>query len=96
MNAELIRLAERKASLVARVGRQRAELAQALAPWNEPLAIVDKGLLAVHYLRRHPALLAGLIVFSAVLRPKGAVKWFQRGWMVWKIALTVRRRLFGL
>lgn len=96
MNAELIRLAERKASLVARIGRQRTELAQALAPWHGPLAVVDKGLLAVRFLKCHRALLAGLIIISVVLRPKFAARWFQRGWVVWKMALTIRRRLSGV
>ena len=96
MNAELIRLAERKASLVAKIGHQRTELAMAFAPWHGPLAVVDKGLLAVHYLKRHPALLAGLVLFTMVLRPKVAFRWFQRGWLAWKMALTVRRKLSGL
>lgn len=96
MNAELIRIAERKASLVAIIGRQRTELAQTLAPWHESLAIVDKGLLAVRYLKCHPVLLAGLAIVSVVLRPKFSAKWVQRGWMVWKMALAVKRGLSGL
>jgi len=96
MNAELIRLAERKASLVARIGRQRIELAQALVPWRGPLAIVDKGLLAVRFLKCHPVLLVGLAIVSVVLRPKFSARWFQRGWMVWKMALAVKRGLSDL
>ena len=96
MNAELIRVAERKASLVSKIGRQRTELAQILEPWHEPLAIVDKGLLAIHYLKSHPVLLVGLAIVSVVLRPKFSTKWFQRGWMVWNMALAVKRRLSGL
>jgi hypothetical protein len=96
MNAELIRIAERKVSLVAKIGRQRTELAQTLAPWHEPLAIVDKGLLAIRYLKCHPALLVGLTIVSVVLRPKLSAKWVQRGWMVWKMALAVKRGLSGL
>jgi len=96
MNAKLIRLEERKASLVAKIERQRTELAQASAPWRGPLAVVDKGLLVTHYLKRHPELLAGLVLFSVVFRPKFAIRWFQRGWVAWKMALTVRRKLYGL
>jgi hypothetical protein len=96
MNAELIRIAERKASLLAKIGRQRTELAQATAPWHEPLALVDKGLLAVRYLKCHPVLLVGLAVVSVALRPKFSASCFQRGWMVWKMALAVKRRLSGL
>ena len=96
MNAELIRIAERKASLVSEIGRQRTELAQILEPWYEPLAIVDKGLLAIRYLKCHPVLLVGLAIVSVVLRPKFSGKWFQRGWMVWNMALAVKRGLSGL
>ena len=96
MNAELIRIAERKASLVAEIGRQRTELAQATAPLHEPFMLVDKWLLAVRYLKCHPALLVGLTIVSVVLRPKFSAKWFQRGWMVWKMALAVKRGLSGL
>jgi len=96
MNANLIKLAERKTLLVARIGNQRTELEQALAPWHGRLAIVDKGLLAVQYLKCHPVLLAGLILFPLIFRPKLAIKWFQRGWLVWKMALTIRRKLSGL
>ena len=96
MNAELIRIAERKASLVAKIGRQLTELAQATTPWHETLALVDKGLLAVRYLKCHPVLLVGLAIVSVVLRPKLSAKWFQRGWMVWKMALAVKCGLSGL
>lgn len=96
MNAELTKLAERRASLVARIGCQRIELAQASAPWHGPLAVVDKGFLAVRFLKCHPVLLAGLIIVSVVLRPKFSVRLFQRGWMVWKMALAVKRGLSGL
>ena len=44
MNAKLIELAERRTTLVARAATQRAELSQALAPWREALAVVDRGL----------------------------------------------------
>lgn len=96
MNTELIRITERKALLVSKIGRQRTELAQVFEPWHEPLAIVDKGLLAIRYLKCHPLLLVGLAMVSVVLRPKISGIWFQRGWMVWKMALAVKRGLSGL
>ena len=96
MNAELIRVAERKASLVSKIGRQRTELAQIFEPWHEPLAIADKGLLVIRYLKCHPVLLVGLAMVSVVLRPNFSGIWFQRGWMVWNMALAVKRGLSGL
>ena len=93
MNMKLIELAERRAMLVARAAIQRSELAQALAPWRRPLAVVDQGVLAVRYLSRHPGLLLGVAGFAAVLRPKRVFGWLRRGWMVWRTVLAVKRRL---
>ena len=95
MNTKLIELAERRATLVAKAATQRTELAQALAPWRRPLAVVDQGMLAARYLGRHPELLVGVAVFAAVLRPKRAFGWLRRGWVVWRMALAVKRRLSG-
>lgn len=96
MNARLTELAERRATLVARAATQRAELSQAAAPWRGPLAVADQGLAAVRYLGSHPALLAGVVALVAALRPMRAAKWLRRGWLVWRMALAVKRRLSGL
>lgn len=96
MNARLIELAERRATLVARAATQRAELLQAAAPWRGPLAVVDQGLAAVRYLGSHPALLVGVVAFVAALRPMRAAKWLRRGWLMWRMALAVKRRLSDL
>jgi hypothetical protein len=69
MNAKLIELGERRATLVARAATQRAELSQALAPWRRPLAVVDQGWGAVRNLRNQAALLAGVAAFVVPLRP---------------------------
>jgi hypothetical protein len=95
MNAELIRITERKALLVAKIDHQRTELAQTLVSWQEPMAIVDKGFRAVRCLKCHPILLMGLAMVVVVLRPKLSIGWFSRSWLVWKTALAVKRRLFG-
>lgn len=95
MNARLIELAERRATLVAKVAAQRAELAQGLAPWRRPLALVDQGVLAARYLGRHPALLVGVGVFVAALNPKRILGWARRGWIAWRMVLAVMSRLPG-
>ena len=96
MNAKLIELAERRTILVARAATQRAELSQALAPWREALAVVDQGLVAVRYIRSHAALLVGVAAFVVPLRPWRMAKWLRRGWLVWRMALAVKRILPGL
>ncbi len=93
MNAKLIELVERRTTLVARAATQRAELSQALAPWRRPLAVVDQGWVAVRYIRNHAALLAGVAAFVVPLRPLRVARWLRRGWLVWRMALAVKRIL---
>lgn len=95
MNAKLIELAERRAMLVARAATQRRELAQAFAPWRGPLAIADQGVLAARYLGRHPELVVGAVAFAAVLSPRRVFGWLRRGWVVWRMALAMKRKLSG-
>jgi hypothetical protein len=95
MSAKLMELAERRATLVARVATQRAELSQALSPWWRPLAVMDEGLLAVRCIRNHAALLVGVVAFVAPLRRLRLARWVGRGWLVWRMALAVKRILPG-
>lgn len=92
-NAKLLELAERRAMLVSRAAAQRKELAQALTPWHGPLAVVDRGVSVFRYLRQHPALLAGAMVGVAVLRPKRVFSLVRSGWVAWRMAMAVKRKL---
>jgi hypothetical protein len=96
MNAKLIEFAKRRTTLVARAATQRAELSRNLAPWRGPLAVVDEGLVAVRYIRNHAALLVGVVAFVAPLRPLRLARWLQRGWLMWRIAVAMKRILPGL
>jgi len=95
MNAKLIQLAERRTTLVARVATQRVELSQTLAPWRVSLAMVDEGLVAMRYIRNHAALLVGVVAFVGPLQPLRLGRWLRRGWLVWRMALAVKRILPG-
>jgi hypothetical protein len=99
MNAKLIELAERRATLVARAEAQRAELSQALAAWRSPLRMIDQGIAAVRYVGRNPVVLAGVVAAMVVFRPLRLVKWLPPGWLMWRVvrvALGARRILPGL
>ncbi|MFZ0105346.1 MAG: YqjK family protein [Thiobacillus sp.] len=90
MNQELTQLAERRRRLVAQAAAQRIALAQTVEPLRARLALVDRGVNAVRVIRRHPALLAGAALLLVVLRPRYAVKWLQRGWLVWQVGRRLR------
>ena len=96
MNAKLIQLAERRTTLVARAATQRVELSRILTPWRGSLAMVDEGLVAMRYIRNHAALLVGIAAFVVPLRPLRLARWLRRGWVVWRMAVAVKRFLPGL
>jgi hypothetical protein len=91
MSARRAALAARRERLVAQAAAQRAALARDLAPWRAPLALADRGLAALRYLKRHPALLVGVTVAFAAWRPKRVGHGLGRAWRMWRLA----RRLFG-
>ena len=90
MNKKLTLLAERREYLAAQAAAQRIMLAQSLEPWRAPLALADRGVAALRYIRSHPALLLGTAFVIAVLRPGRTARWLGRVWGVWQIS----RRLF--
>ncbi len=88
----LVELSRRRAELVERSAAQRAELGDICHVWRLPLAIVDQGVTVWRFFRVHPALLVGLGVAFAVARPRRAVKWFSRGWTLWRFFRGVAAR----
>ena len=90
MSQQLAHLAERRQRLVAQAAAQRITLAHDMEPLRARLALVDHGVNAVRYIRRHPALLAGAALLLFALRPRHAVKWLQRGWLVWQVGRRLR------
>jgi hypothetical protein len=92
MNKKLTRLAERRGLLIAQAEAQRAALTINIAPWRSHLALADKGIAAVRYIRSRPALIVGAALLIAVLRPRRAGTWLQRGWLAWQIGRRLRGR----
>lgn len=85
MNNKLAQLAARRQQLVAQAADQRTALAHNLEPWRARLALADRGIAGLRYIRRHPVLMVGATLLFSVLRPKGVGKWLQRGLAVWQI-----------
>jgi YqjK-like protein len=90
MNKTLIRLAERRERLVTRAAEQRVVLAQNIEPYRIPLALADRGIYALRYIKSHPEWLVGVVVLFAALRPGRIGKWLGRGWVTWQMMYTLR------
>jgi len=83
MNEKLFELAQRRSELLARIAKQREQLADVAAEWDAPLAIADHGVAAVFFLRRHPLLVAG--VTAVILKRRSSAAALVWGmWRVWK------------
>lgn len=93
MNSKIVHLAERRAILVARIARQRMQLAEAVAPFRGPLAVVDKGLHALRYLANHPLLVAGVVTIAGMIKSRHWLSVLKKGWMLGGLALAARRRI---
>ncbi|MBW8329748.1 MAG: YqjK-like family protein [Thiobacillus sp.] len=92
MNGKLTRLAERRSVLFALAAAQRTALATDMTPWRARLALADKGVAAVRYVRNRPALILGVALLLAALRPRRTGTWLQRGLLAWQIGRRLRGR----
>lgn len=88
--SELNEVIARRKLLVAQSALHRATLAQGIAPWQPRLALVDRGVAAVRYVRRYPMALAAAGLLVAALRPRIGSLWLQRGLLLWQVASRFR------
>jgi len=89
VNQKLIQLSEKRERLVKRAAQQRVTLRQDIEPWRVPLALADRSIVALHYVRRHPHWVVGIVILLAVARPSRAWKWLERGLITWQVVKTV-------
>lgn len=90
MSKKLAELAARRQQLVAQAEDQRTALAHNMRPWRARLALADRGVAALRYIGRSPALMVGATLLLAMLRPRRLGKWLQRGLVVWQIGRRFR------
>jgi len=76
-------LMQSRGELLARISSQREQMIEIGSELQGPLAIVDEGLDAVRFLRRHPLLVAGAILV-VVMRRRGVAGLVGGIWGVWK------------
>lgn len=88
MNVKLAKLEQRRQRLVAQAAAQRVLVAQHIEPWHTPLALADRGLALVHYVKQHPVLMVGSFSLLGLMRLTRTGKWLQGGWLIMQVART--------
>jgi hypothetical protein len=83
MNEKLFELKQRRGKLLARIAAQRGQIAEAGAEWDAPLALADRGIAGVRYVRRHPLMVAGAMAFI-LIRRRSAAGLMWGAWRLWK------------
>ena len=81
MKKKLASIAERRQLLVAQAEQQRVSLTKNIQPLQGGLALADKSLNIVRYVKKHPILIMGLVSLIGLLRPMRAAKWMRRSWI---------------
>jgi hypothetical protein len=91
MNYKLLKLAERRKLLVSELAMQRLILSQNIDGLHAPLALADRGLSVIRYIKQHPAWVASSSLAAlSIVRPNRIVKWFIRGRLAWQIIRKLR------
>lgn len=84
MNKQMLEVMQRRSELLAKIAVQREQVAGAGARWEAPLALVDKGLAAVHFLRSRPLLVAGIAALFTIRR-RSVTGMVTGAWRLWKL-----------
>lgn len=93
MDGRLAAIEARRARLVKRAARERADVAHTLQSWAQPLGFMDSCIGVVRLVISHPPLVAAVVFVSALLRPRRALKWAQRGWALWQSYRWLTRKI---
>lgn len=93
MNHRLQKLAVRRHLLIAQAASQRQLLAHDSLSMHKPLAMMDKALVALRYIKHHPIYIAGGgAALLSIAKPSGIGKWYRRGWLAWQILNKFRNK----
>lgn len=84
MKERLIDIRVRRARLQAKIEAQRNAVGIITERWERPLAVADTGLAALHFVKSHPVLLAG-VGAAFVFRFRGATGLAATGWRLWRL-----------
>lgn len=90
MSYPLQKLTVRRQRLIAQAESQRVLLAQNADSLRKPLAMADKGLNVLRYIKHHPLVVAGGgATLLSIANPNGITKWLRRGWLAWQLTKKI-------
>jgi hypothetical protein len=96
MSNKLLELAQRRERLIQEAADQRVQLTQAVDVWREPMALIDKGVAALSFIKKHPVWMAsGSAILLKVLRPSRVGKWVSRGWIAWQLMRKLQTKFLA-
>lgn len=78
MNQAAVRLAQRRATLVNRARRQRADLIVHLDGLSSPARSVERGARVLQSIRSHPLVAVAVAALVLLYRPRRTLKWIGR------------------
>jgi len=80
----LVEIRARRAQLMASAAVERERIRMQLQAWEAPFALVDTGISAARYLRRHPQWIVGPLVLLTILRPRRVLAWTRNALVAWR------------
>ena len=95
MSRRLVAIEAKRARLLERAARERADLAQTLQSWSQPLGFVDRCIGAVRFFISRPPLIAGAAILFALVRPLRTLKWARRAFGLWQSYRCLTQKAAG-
>ena len=93
MNHSSQKLEVRRQRLIAQAASQRMLLTKNTYAWRSPLAIADKGLSILRYIKHHPILVAGGgTTLLSIVNPNSISKWLRRSWLAWQLTKKITNK----
>lgn len=93
MKQRQLELALRKQRLLLECASQRLQLAQHARGLQPAFRGADRAVDALHWLQRHPALVAVAGAAAFILRPRFLWRLGMRGYSLWTLTKTLRSRI---
>ena len=95
-HGRMIEVMRQRERLLARCNAQRGEIAALARQWESPLAIADRAIEGINYLRQRPVVLGVLVALLAIVLRRGWWGWAQRGFVLWRAYRAFRDFRFKL